>query len=234
MNPLAVNLAAIVVALMTFSVLLGPLLHIPQAVPALLVFGLLGITTLDQFGFQGQGTNIFLDWLAQRSPAYRQRVLHHEAGHFLAAHLLEIPIQGYSLTAWEARRQGFASQAGIAFAEPTVAQPEAAQPGKAIQALPLPLLERYCTVWMAGIAAEKLIYGEVEGGAEDRQKVQFVSGQLGRDGQLQQRQSLLRAEELLKTHRTNYDALVVAMDQRASLEDCQALLAGNPNPGRSK
>ena len=32
-------------------------------------------------------------------------------------------------------------------------------------------LERFCTVWMAGIAAEKLVYGDSQGGAEDRQQL---------------------------------------------------------------
>ncbi len=45
-------------------------------------------------------------------PAYKQKVIQHEAGHFLLAYLLGCPIQGYFLSAWDASTAGIRGQAG--------------------------------------------------------------------------------------------------------------------------
>lgn len=211
MNQIRLNLLAGAVGLMTLSVLLGPFLSIPAEFPALATFALLGLTTLDQLGFEGRGTTLVLDWLGQRSPAYRQRILHHEAGHFLVAYLLDIPVTGYSLSAWESLRSGQSGQGGVSFAplQPPFTPAE---------------LERYAIVWMAGIAAEVLVYGAAEGGNDDRQMLQKLWAALGQNGQLQERQAFRQAENLIQTHRTTYQALVTAMEQRASLLECQQLL----------
>jgi hypothetical protein len=159
-----------------------------------------------------------VDWAARFSKEHRDRVLHHEAGHFLVAHLLQIPITGYTLSAWESFRKGQPGLGGVSFGSDEL-DAELAQ-GK----LSDQLIDRYCTVWMAGSAAETLVYGTVEGGTDDRQKLLILWSQLRRpaeQGLLKERWALLQAKTLIETHRDAYDALVAAMENRVSAEDCK-------------
>ncbi|MBD1822362.1 ATP-dependent Zn protease [Cyanobacteria bacterium FACHB-DQ100] len=217
MNQTALNLVAIGIFGMTLSTLLSPLLHIPPAVPAIAAFSILGLATLDSFQLQGKFGSIALDWFASFSPEYRDRVLRHEAGHFLTAQQLEIPVVSYTLNAWEAFRQGRSGQGGVQF-DTQELESELKQ-GK----LSAQLIERYCTVWMAGIAAEQLAFGNSEGGTDDRQKFRQTLVKLGIPAsELPQRErlSILRAKELLQNHQAAYDALVTALRERQSIEQC--------------
>jgi len=93
MSQLSINLIAISVFLMTFSVLLGPLINLSPTIPAVATLTVLGLATVDSFSWQGQGGNLLLDWIARMTSAeHRDRIVKHEAGHFLVAHLLGIPI----------------------------------------------------------------------------------------------------------------------------------------------
>lgn len=224
MNQLSLNLVAIAVFLMTLTTLLGPLLHISPAIPAIAIFGMMAIGTLDAFSFQGQGQNVLLDWIAGFSPAHRERIIRHEAGHFLVAQQLGIPVTDYSLTAWEALRKGFAGQGGIQF--DTQELDQQLQQGK----LSAQWLDRFCTVWMAGIAAEKWQYGNAEGGSDDRLKLRAVLNHLKfSDAEAEQKERLcvLRAKTLLEENSAAYDALVEALTRRDSVADCQAALAAH-------
>jgi hypothetical protein len=214
----ALNLIAIAIFTMVMSVLLGPWLHISPFIPAIATFGLLSIATVDTLSWQGQGATLLVDWAARFSKEHRDRVLHHEAGHFLVAHLLQIPITGYTLSAWESFRKGQPGLGGVSFGSDEL-DAELAQ-GK----LSDQLIDRYCTVWMAGSAAETLVYGTVEGGTDDRQKLLILWSQLRRpaeQGLLKERWALLQAKTLIETHRDAYDALVAAMENRVSAEDCK-------------
>jgi hypothetical protein len=217
MNQAAFNLVAIGIFAMTLSTLLSPLLNVPPAIPAIATFSILGIVTLDSFQWQGKFGSIALDWFASFSPAHRERVIRHEAGHFLTAQQLKIPVVGYTLSAWEAFRQGQSGQGGVQF--DTQELDAELQQGK----LSAQLIERYCTVWMAGIAAEQLAYPNSEGGADDRQKFRETLVRLGVPAsELQQRErvSILRAKDLLQKHEAAYDALVAALQERLSIEQC--------------
>jgi hypothetical protein len=218
MHQTSLNLVAIGIFGMTLSALLGPVFNISPAVPAIAVFAFLALATIDSFSWQGRGVSILVDWFARFSPEYRQRVIHHEAGHFLVAYLLGIPIASYTLSAWEAWKQGQPGAAGVAFDDPELTAP-----------LPLGSIQRYYAIWMAGIAAETLVYGNAEGGAEDRQKLQGVMALLKRptgEFQLQERQSLLQAKTLIQENWAAYEALVAAMTQRTTVaECCQAIAA---------
>jgi hypothetical protein len=216
MSKTALNLIAICVFAMTLSTLLGPLFNLSPAVPAIATFTLLGIATLDNFTWQGQGGTLFLDWLASFSPQHRDRVIRHEAGHFLVAYLLDIPVTGYALSAWEAFGQGQRAQGGVQFDDAQLASQ--LQQG----VLSAHLLNRYGTVWMAGAVAETLVYGNAEGGAEDREKLQIVLTQLGRSPAYpkQERAFALQARTLLQAHWSAYEALVTALEQRADVAFC--------------
>ena len=106
----ALNLIAIGVFLMTMTSLLGPIFHIPPVVPAALTFGILSLATADTLSWNSRGVSLLLDLFA--SGEQRQRIINHEAGHFLTAYFLGIPITGYTLTAWEVLKQGQLGRGG--------------------------------------------------------------------------------------------------------------------------
>jgi hypothetical protein len=147
--------------------------------------------------------------------------LHHEAGHFLAAYYLGIPVKDYTLSAWETFKQGKPGFGGVEFdTEPLESQ------SQNWQKFPL-ILERFATVWMAGIAAEQLIYGQAEGGNDDRQKLlsSLTLSQLPQAIYPQkERWALVQAKNLLESHRPEYDALVQAMTQRLPVADCYRII----------
>lgn len=219
MNPITLNLIAVGIFAVVILILVGPLLQIPATIPALITIGILGIATVDTFGFNGQGGNLLIDTIAQRDPAYRRRILHHEAGHFLVAHLLDIPVTDYTLSAWEASQKGQNGRGGVQFNLDTILRQ--ANTG----ALSTQAVDTYCSIWMAGIAAEELVYGQAEGGGSDRQQIRLLWSQLSRLNptislDTKMRWAILKAKSLLEQHRSSYDALVEKMDARAPIEDC--------------
>ena len=215
----ALNLIAIGVFLMTMTSLLGPIFHIPPVVPAALTFGILSLATADTLSWNSRGVSLLLDLFA--SDKQRQRIINHEAGHFLTAYFLGIPITGYTLTAWEVLKQGRLGRGGVSFdTESLTAKPFELEKMRLT-------LERFCTVWMAGIAAEKLVYGNSQGGAEDRQQLKqaLVMAGLPEIGFAQkERWAQLQANNLLARHQESYEALVEAMKSRASVEECYAVI----------
>jgi hypothetical protein len=217
MNPLSLNLVAITVFLFTMSALIGPLLHLSPTVPAIAAAGLLGLVTIDTLGWQGRGLTMALDAIAGTSAERRLRVTQHEAGHFLVAHLLEVPISGYTLTAWEAFKQGQNGRGGVQFDDRQLL--EQLQQGTISDRL----LNRYATIWMAGIAAETLLYGTAEGGDDDRLQLRSILSQLRpaiSDISARERWALLQAKTLLESHPETYKQLVEAMEQRLSVAEC--------------
>jgi hypothetical protein len=217
MSQTTLNLIGISVFVLTFSSLLGPLFNLSPVVPAIAIFSLLGLATLNSFSPKGQGGILILDWLASFSPQHRDRIVRHEAGHFLVASLLGIPVTGYALSAWEAFKQGQSAQGGVSFDDQELAS-QLEQGTLSVQ-----LLDRYCTIWMAGVAAETLVYGAAEGGADDRQKLKAVLTPLGFSASAQeqkQRWAALQANTLLQENWSVYEALVAAMQQRADICEC--------------
>ncbi len=219
MDQTSLNLVAIAVFAMTLSALLSPVLNISPFIPAATTFAILGLATVDSFSWEGKGLTLFLDLFT--SSEERQRIIHHEAGHFLAAYCLGIPITGYTLTAWETFRQG--EKAGIGGVQLDFSL---LSDQEKISKNPL-IVERTFTVLMAGIAAEKVIYNNVEGGEEDKQNLREIIRLLGLRADIyQQKESwaLLQAKNLLLRHQTAYEGLVKLMEKRASVEDCQQLI----------
>jgi hypothetical protein len=216
-NQTALNLVAITLFSLVMMSVLGPLIHLSPAVPAITVFGLLSVATVDNLALQGRGSTLLLDWIAGFSPEHRRRVICHEAGHFLVAHYVNIPVTGYTLNAWDAFRQGKPGLGGVSFDCREL--DEQLEQGT----LSATLVDRYCQVWMAGIAAETLVYGDTEGGTDDRQKLRLLWAQLRRslqDSQLKERWSALQARTLIETHQPAYEALVAAMERQVSVSAC--------------
>lgn len=221
MQQISLNLIAIGIFTITLSILLGPLIHLSPTVPATVTFAILGLATVDNLGLKGRGSTLLLDTLARTSGEYRDRVLHHEAGHFLAAYFSGIPIRSYTLNAWETFKQGYPGTGGVIFDTDQLFKNTI--PPSEVRLF----LDRFCTVWMAGIAAELLIYNNVEGGEDDRQKVtdtlRFFSRPRSESKQKQQ-WGQLQAKMLIEKHRSAYDALVKAMRERASVAECYQVL----------
>lgn len=219
MEQTALNIIAIGIFAMTMSALLGPVFNISPFIPAATTLGILGLTTWDNLAWNGRGISLLLDWLAPAE--HRQRVIHHEAGHFLVAYVLGIPVTGYTLSAWEAFQKGEEGIGGVRF-DTTSLAPQKSN----LREMPL-ILERFCTVWMAGIAAEMLIYGTAKGGDEDRIKVRQALQGAGVPETIslqKQRWTLLQAKNILDKYQPAYQALVKAMENRASVSECYQII----------
>ncbi|NEO84588.1 MAG: ATP-dependent Zn protease [Spirulina sp. SIO3F2] len=221
MQQTTLNLIALGIFLMTLSVVLGPLIHLPQSVPAIATLGVLVLATADRFVWQGLGGTLLVDFVARFSEEHRERILHHEAGHFLAAYLYEIPVTDYSLSAWEAFRQGQPGFGGVVFA---AAAPEASKTLLEQQQQ----VNRYCITLMAGIAAEQLEYQSVEGGGDDRRQLINALADLGLSGEairLKLQWAQVQAQGLIERNQAAYAGLVAAMRDRKPVADCLDLLA---------
>ncbi|KPQ36048.1 MAG: hypothetical protein HLUCCA11_07505 [Phormidesmis priestleyi Ana] len=242
MNPITLNLLAVSVFAFTLLSLVGPLLNISPAAIAIALTGCAGIVALDRFSWQNKGSNLLIDLLSSQSSEYRQRILHHEAGHFLAAHLLGIPVESYTLSAWQGIKAGLPGLGGV------VIDTSGNQPGNpsenpsgnpsentsedqsaedfALAQLSAQQVNRYSIVWMAGIAAETQTYGNAQGGDDDKAQLRQLWAQLPTQSRqraaadTQLRWALLQANTLLQKQRSAYEALVKAMATQASVAVC--------------
>ncbi|NEZ57944.1 ATP-dependent Zn protease [Adonisia turfae] len=224
MSEITLNLIAVSFFSVTMLILLGPLMAISPEGLATVTATLLGLITIDQLGWQGRGGRLLVDWLSQRSPEYCDRIVRHEAGHFLTAYLLGIPIDAYTLTAWETLRSGVDGSGGVIFKTDGIDR--AVENGKISQQE----IDRYCTVWMAGIAAEEIAYGTAQGGRDDRLKLNVLWRQINRplaEVPLKQRWSMLQAKNLIEKESDAYGALIDAMAERRPVNECCELIEQN-------
>ncbi len=221
MGQTTLNIVAITIFGVTMGMLLGPLLDIPQTLPVVTIAVLLVIATVDQASLNGTIGNLFINGLNRLSGEERDRIVHHEAGHFLVAYLLDIPVTDYTLSAWEAWKKGMPGVGGVQF--DTTELEATLQTGQ----ISAQLLNRYCTVWMAGIAAEQAVYGQAKGGRDDRQKFSILWQQLQRplqEGQIRQRWAVLQAQTLLEKHQAAFESLVAAMGAGQPAAECVTML----------
>jgi hypothetical protein len=211
MNQITLNAIAISVFGMTLSVLLGPFLHISPSLSAGVILVGLGAVTLDGLQFQSVGLTLLLDAVARLSPRYRARVLHHEAGHFLAACLLDLPIESYSTSVWEAFRQGNIQAGGVLLKQPLDIE---------VSGWLKPNITKLCTVWVAGGIAEDLKYGSIEGNEDDLRTLRQSLSTLGLNIGLYEEQAKRQARQLLKDNWPIYEALVAQMEARQTSAEC--------------
>ncbi len=227
MSPIALNTLAIGIFSMTMLSLLGPVIQLSPWIPSVLALGFLSFATLDTLQWRGQGLTLLLNAVARQSPEYRQRVLHHEAGHVLVAHLLGILVTHYALNAWEAFRQGQVAQGGVSFDEAVIEQDLMQLQRLSRRSEAQQILNRYAIVWMAGIAAEALFTGTAIGGAEDRARLAQVLEQFGYSPQAivtQQRWAVLQARTLLQKQDVAYQALCAAMQEHQAIAACHEII----------
>ena len=241
MNPTTLNLLAVSVFAFTLLSLVGPLLNISPGAVATVMTGLAGVFALDRFVARGVGGNLLIDLCSRQSSEYRQRIIHHEAGHFLVAHLLDIPIESYTLSAWEAIKAGFPGQGGV-IVDTAVVEPDALLPEREPDMTeastetddpPARLLNQYCIVWMAGIAAESQEFGTAQGGEDDKFRLRQLWQQIPVDErananvETQTRWALLQAKTMIETQQTAYQALVTAMTDREPVAVCAQQIDAN-------
>ncbi|XP_026456418.1 uncharacterized protein LOC113357275 [Papaver somniferum] len=184
------------------------------------VIGLFYFATLDSIALKGGLSSLMLDMIGHAvSQKYRNRVLQHEAGHFLIAYLLGILPKGYTLTSLEAlRKEGSLNvQAGTAFVDTEFR--EEVDSGK----LTSKMLDRYSCIALAGVATEYLLFGYSEGGLSDLYQLDSLLKSLGftqKKADSQVRWALLNTILILRRHERVRLKLAEAMSSRKSVGYC--------------
>jgi hypothetical protein len=217
MNVTATDLLAIAIFTITMMSLIGTMVGLSPIVPAAIAISLLGAWGIDIGVWQGKLGAYAQVWLRARSHKYRERVSYHEAGHFLVAHVLGFKVVKYAIAGIVGRSlsevladQAFTGiEGGVEIAIADVSENLAAN-----------LLDRYSTVYMAGIAAEQLMCeGETEGGLDDMKSLRKAISHLP-NPMTQERWALLNARNLLSDRRSVLIALAEKMLNGATVEDC--------------
>jgi hypothetical protein len=180
--------------------------------------------SVDQIFYRGAA---FESVYQKAFPEYKKKIIYHEAGHFLLAYLLGIPVRGCVTNAWDARKYpDIKGQAGTIFYDPKLADE------LLNQKITRSSLDRMSVVIMGGIAAEAIRFGKAEGGAVDEQSlVGFLTSIqppwniLRIQGQA--RWAAMQAILLIREHEKSYAALCLALEEGKSVGD--AILAIEEN-----
>ena len=219
--------AGLVVGGITAMAVVGPLLGVSPAWIALAVILALAALSLDAARFGGRGGHLLAETLPGGEARLR-RIAVHEAGHGLLAAAEGLPLRRVLVGSLACLRAGLNSNGSTEFASefvmPFLARPagaagaqleaaaqggvsdpvEGAPPGSVAPGLPAEELRRWSRVLLAGMAAEELIYGESEGGSDDRALLGRIWGLSGIDvatAQLEQRRARREVEQALSRRR---------------------------------
>ena len=219
MNVTATDLLAIAIFTITMMSLVGTMVGLSPVVPSAISISLLTSWGVDIGFFQGKFGAYAQAWLRARSSQYRERVSYHEAGHFLAAYVLGFKITSYAIAGIVGRSLGeILSDNAFQGIEGGV-EIEIVD-GSSFNNLNGNSIDRYSTVYMAGIAAEQLMCeGETEGGIDDRQRLRQLIANLPHP-MTQERWALLNAKSLLSDLRSALVVLASKMLTGATVEDC--------------
>lgn len=182
--------------------------------------GLLFLWTLDAVSYNGGISGLVLDTIGHNlSEKYHNRVIQHEAGHFLIAYLMGVLPKGYTLSSLEAfQKEGSLNvQAGTAFVD--VEFVEEVNNGK----VSATMLNRFSCIALAGVATEYVLYGYAEGGLADINQLDSLLNGLGftqKKANSQVRWSVLNTILLLRRHEEARTQLAEAMMDRRSVGFC--------------
>ncbi|XP_009601047.1 uncharacterized protein LOC107801439 isoform X2 [Nicotiana tabacum] len=182
--------------------------------------GLLFLWTLDLVSFNGGVGALILDTTGHIfSQKYHNRVVQHEAGHFLIAYLLGILPKGYTLTSLDAlKKEGSLNiQAGAAFVDFEFM--EEVNRGKVTATM----LNRFSCISLAGVATEYLLFGYAEGGLTDINQLDALLKSLGftqKKADSQVRWALLNTILILRRHEKARAKLAEAMTRGKSVGVC--------------
>lgn len=170
-----------------------------------------------------------LEALALLRPGRRSAVARHEAGHFLCAYLLGLPVQACELNpvrSMLATDPNLQLRVGTVFHSPAI---EALRDGRRARDEDV---DSACIVLMGGIAAEAMLNGSAEGGLSDERALQSLvnahhvaqepaAGALDvREVRSRARWAAASAVLLLRDHRDAFDALDVALREGRSVSEC--------------
>ncbi|KAL3573566.1 hypothetical protein D5086_024179 [Populus alba] len=189
--------------------------------------GLLFLWTLDSVSFNGGLGSLVLDTIGHTfSQKYHNRVIQHEAGHFLIAYMVGILPRGYTLTSLEALQKdgSFNVQAGTAFVDFDFL--EEVNTGK----VSATTLNRFSCIALAGVATEYLLFGYAEGGLADINKLDMLIKGLGftqKKADSQVRWSVLNTILMLRRHKGARAKLAEAMTMGKSVGSCIGIIEDN-------
>ncbi|KAL0315783.1 UNVERIFIED_CONTAM: hypothetical protein Sradi_5456500 [Sesamum radiatum] len=182
--------------------------------------GFLFLWTFDAVSFNGGISFLVLDTLAHSfSQKYNNRVVQHEAGHFLIAYLLGILPKGYTLTSLEAlKKEGSLNvQAGTAFADFEFL--EEVNKGK----VSATTLNKFSCIALAGVATEYLLFGTAEGGLADINTLDKLLKSLGftqKKADAQVGWAVLNTVLILRRHEKARAVLADAMSEGRTVGSC--------------
>lgn len=179
--------AGIAVAAITLLAVIGPVLGLSPWIIALAAGGALTALSLDAWRYGGRGGHLLAEALPGGAARLR-RIALHEAGHALAADHDQLPVRRVLVGSLACLRQGLSANGSTEFELPAHAK------------LPAEELRRWSRVLLAGMVAEELIYGESEGGSDDRALLGRIWGLSGFDvatAQLEQRRARREVEQAL-------------------------------------
>ncbi|XP_004494650.1 uncharacterized protein [Cicer arietinum] len=182
--------------------------------------GLLFLWTFDLVSFGGGLGSLVVDTIGHSlSQKYHNRVIQHEAGHFLIAYLVGILPKGYTVSSLDAlMKEGSLNiQAGTAFVDFEFV--EEVNAGK----VSATTLNKFSCIALAGVCTEYLIYGFSEGGLDDIRKLDSLLNGLGftqKKADSQVRWSVLNTILLLRRHETARAKLAEAMSKGSSIGSC--------------
>jgi len=184
------------VLVVTLLALLGPLLGLsPWFTTALVALALTSLT-VDAARFGGRGGHLLAETLPGGLLRLR-RIALHEAGHVLVAEREGVAVAAIHVGSLACLRAGLSAGGTTVLAPPGSAR------------LPLEELRRWSRVLLAGMAAESLVYGESEGGADDRSLLGRLWGLSGQDvatAQMEQRRARREVEQWLRAERSRLEA----------------------------
>jgi hypothetical protein len=151
-----------------------------------------------------------IDKFSQVFPDYRERVVQHEAAHFLLGYLMGVPVTGYGLDIGQEHTE---------FAEAKI------QKRLIERMLEDSEIDQLAVVAVAGIAAEGQKYEEVMGQNADLidlQRILLRAKNKMSDGQQQNmtRWAVFTAGSLLRQYKKEHEALIGAMSRGAPVIDC--------------
>lgn len=188
--------AGVAVLVVTLLALVGPLLGLsPWFTTALVALALTSLT-VDAARFGGRGGHLLAETLPGGLLRLR-RIALHEAGHVLVAEREGMAVAAIHVGSLACLRAGLSAGGTTVLAPPGSAR------------LPLEELRRWSRVLLAGMAAESLVYGESEGGADDRSLLGRLWGLSGQDvatAQMEQRRARREVEQWLRAERTRLEA----------------------------
>lgn len=188
--------AGVAVLVVTLLALVGPLLGLsPWFTTALVALALTSLT-VDAARFGGRGGHLLAETLPGGLLRLR-RIALHEAGHVLVAEREGVAVAAVHVGSLACLRAGLSAGGTTVLAPPASAR------------LPLEELRRWSRVLLAGMAAESLVYGESEGGADDRSllgRLWGLSGQEVATAQMEQRRARREVEQWLRAERTRLEA----------------------------